>query len=130
MTSVDTNVLVRFLVNDNPGQNRRARKLVESGDVRISPTVLLEAEWVLRSLYAQEAGRIHESFRRLLGLPGVLADEPQRVERALAWYDAGLDFADALHLAFAGRGTSFATFDTKLARRARKLHDAPQVVAL
>lgn len=129
MISLDTNVVVRFLVNDDPEQNARARKLIDAGNVRISPTVLLEAEWVLRALYAQEQGGIHESFRRLLGLPGVLADEPQRVARALEWCGSGLDFADALHLAFASSEGSFATFDAKLARRARKLDGAPRILA-
>ncbi len=129
MISLDTNVVVRFLVNDAPQQNRRARKLIDAGNVRISPTVLLEAEWVLRALYGQAPDGIQESFRSLLGLPGVLAEEPQRVARALAWYGTGLDFADALHLAFAPSGGSFATFDAKLARRARKLDGAPRVLA-
>ena len=129
MTSLDTNVVVRFLVNDDAEQNRRARGLIDAGSVRVSPTVLLETEWVLRALYGQERGGIHESFRRLLGLPGVLADEPQRVARALEWCGSGLDFADALHLAFASSGGSFATFDAKLARRARKLDGAPRVLA-
>ena len=129
MIALDTNVVIRFLVNDDPAQNRRARRLIEAGDVRVAPTVLLEVEWVLRALYGQEPRRIHESFRRLLGLPGVLADEAQRVARALEWYRSGLDFADALHLAFAAMGDSFASFDAKLARRARKLEGAPAVVA-
>ena len=129
MIALDTNVVVRFLVNDDPQQNRRARRLIEAGDVRLSPTVLLEAEWVLRALYGQDPVEIQESFRRLLGLPGVLADEAQRVARALEWYRSGLDFADALHLAFASGASSYATFDAKLARRARKLEGAPQIIA-
>jgi hypothetical protein len=47
---------------------------------------------------------------------------------ALEWYGAGLKIAGALHLAFASGGNSLATFDAKLARRARKLDGAPQVV--
>jgi len=129
MISLDTNVVVRFLVNDDPEQNRRARRLIDAGNVRISPTVLLEAEWVLRALYGQKRGGIHESFLRMLGLPGVLADEPQRVIRALEWYGSGLDFADALHLAFVSSAGSFATFDAKLVRRARALQGAPRVHA-
>jgi predicted nucleic acid-binding protein len=127
--SLDTNVVVRFLVNDDPEQNRRARKLIDAGNVRISPTVLLEAEWVLRALYRQEPDAIHASYCGLLGLPGVIADDPQRVARALEWYGSGLDFADALHLAFASGGGAFATFDAKLARRARKLDGAPRVLS-
>lgn len=128
MISLDTNVVVRFLVSDDPGQSRRARRLLDDEDVRVSATVLLETEWVLRALYGHGPKKIHESFRRLLGLPRVLADEPERVARALQWYGSGLEFADALHLACAPAGGSFATFDARLARRARKLDGAPQIV--
>jgi hypothetical protein len=58
----------------------------------------------------------------------VVADQTQRVARGLEWYGAGLDFADARHLAFAPGGGSFATCDAKLLRRARKLDGDPQVV--
>lgn len=51
MVAVDTNVLVRLLVNDDARQARRARALFEREEIFISPTVLLESEWVLRSAY-------------------------------------------------------------------------------
>jgi predicted nucleic acid-binding protein len=41
------------------------------------------------------------------------------VAKALNWFEQGLDFADALHLASAGNAKQFATFDRKLARQAR-----------
>jgi predicted nucleic acid-binding protein len=44
-----------------------------------------------------------------------------RVEKALDWCVAGLDFADALHAAFSGAAEKFATFDDKLVRRAKKI---------
>lgn len=51
MTALDTNVVVRFLVNDDDQQAQRARALIAAGNVHIPPTVLLETEWVLRSAY-------------------------------------------------------------------------------
>jgi predicted nucleic-acid-binding protein len=45
----DTNVLVRLLVVDDPAQTARASSMFEQGDILILKTVLLEAEWVLRS---------------------------------------------------------------------------------
>jgi len=51
MIAVDTNVLVRFLVRDDRKQAARAAALLRSSSVWISKNVLLETEWVLRSLY-------------------------------------------------------------------------------
>ena len=47
MLSVDTNVVVRLLVNDDPQQGERARKLFDSDQIWIGVTVLLESAWVL-----------------------------------------------------------------------------------
>jgi predicted nucleic-acid-binding protein len=46
--AIDTHVLVRLFVGEDARQARRARKLLESNDVVVATTVLLEAEWVLR----------------------------------------------------------------------------------
>ena len=121
MIALDTNVVVRFLVNDDRAQGRRARDLIARGSVFVGATVLLETEWVLRSAYGFPTTEIGRFFRALLGLPAIATDDPERIARALDGYDAGLDFADALHLAFAGSAGSFATFDRRLARRAARL---------
>jgi predicted nucleic-acid-binding protein len=48
MIGVDTNLLVRILTDDDPMQARRAANVLQSGDIFITKTVLLETEWVLR----------------------------------------------------------------------------------
>lgn len=118
MIAIDTNVLVRLLVADDPAQARRARKLIERNDVVVSATVLLEAEWVLRSAYRIDRAQIEAAFRRFLGLPRVSPDSPAAVALALDSYRAGLDFADALHLASTPDADAFFTFDRRLARAA------------
>lgn len=128
MIALDTNVLVRFLTNDDPAQARRARRLVEQGEVLIPLTVLLEAEWVLRAAYGFELAQIHAAFIGLLGLPNLHMQAADRVQKALEWFAGGLDLADALHLVLADDATAFATFDQKLIRRAKKL-DGLRVVA-
>jgi predicted nucleic-acid-binding protein len=118
--ALDTNVVVRLLVDDDREQTRRARAMILHQDVSISPTVLLETEWVLRSAYQLSREEILKPLRTLLGLRGLQIDNMTGVIQALADYAAGLDFADALHLAFADRADSFATFDKTLVRRANK----------
>lgn len=121
MIAVDTNVLVRLVVADDPGQTRRAHKLFQAGDVRVSATVLLEAAWVLASAYGLERSRISKALRGVLGLDGVSTDVPGPVAQALDWFDEGLDLADALHVATISGAGSFATFDERLVREARRL---------
>lgn len=121
MIALDTNVVVRFLVNDDKAQGRRARNVIARGDVFVGPTVLLETEWVLRSAYGFPADEVGRFFRALLGLPGLTTESPERIGRALDGYEAGLDFADALHLASADAADAFATFDRRLARRASRM---------
>jgi len=120
MIAVDTNVLVRFLVRDDAKRAARAAKLIGGNEIWVSKTVLLETEWVLRSLYGFSPENLAGALRSLAGLPTVFLADELAVARALEWFEEGLDFADALHLASAGRATQFATFDRKLARQARR----------
>lgn len=123
MIALDTNVVIRFLVNDDKAQALKARALIGSEKVSISPTVLLECEWVLRSAYRLFAKDIARLLRALLGLSGVSVSEPEAIAEALRCYENGMDFADALHLAFAGDAAQFATFDKRFAAKAKRLQN-------
>lgn len=118
MLAVDTNVIVRLVTNDEPKQAKRAAQAFALGPVFIAKTVLLECEWVLSYSYGIERMGIERSFRGLLGLPNVTVEDADAVVRALEWYAAGFDFADALHLASSARARRFLTFDEKFAKRA------------
>lgn len=125
MVAVDTNVVVRFLVNDDKAQARRARALFEREEVFIATTVLLETEWVLRGAYGFAPEQIATYLRGLLGLPVARTERPLQLALALDAYSAGLDFADALHLLLAATGADvrprvFYSFDIRLRRRASK----------
>ena len=129
MISVDTNLLARFLLKDDPAQFRRAVAALQSDEeVFIPITVLLELAWVLK---ARETTReeILASLEGILALPHVRAQHAEAVRVALRWVDGGMDFADALHLALSGKATKFITFDTTLARRAAKLGAQPPASA-
>ena len=119
MRAVDTNVLVRFLTADDPRQAKVARKIIAAGDVFVSTTVVLETEWVLRAGYDFAPADVCAALRALGGLPGVTFEEPAEVAQALDWLGAGIDFADALHLAKSARCAAFMTFDRKLAKKAK-----------
>jgi predicted nucleic-acid-binding protein len=121
MTALDTNVLVRVITNDDRAQAARAAKFLrEQERVFIPKTVLLELEWVLRSAYRIEPNAIVSALRDILGVFNVEIEDEAAVTQAIEWYDKGMDFADGLHVASAGRERKFATFDNALRRKLRR----------
>jgi predicted nucleic acid-binding protein len=120
MIAIDTNVIVRYLTNDHPQQSPRARKLVDGQDVWVSTTVLLETEWVLRSVYRHTPAQIAVALRQFAGMPRVALENAPLAAQALAWVEQGVDFADALHLAASGHCEAMATFDTEFIKAAKK----------
>ncbi len=117
--AIDTNIVVRLLVNDDAAQGRRARSLLAAGqEVFVAPTVLLESEWVLRAAYGFGPDKIAGFLRALLGLPGLRTANPDQVAHALTGYEQGMDFADALHLASSHQTDRFYTFDAAFRRKA------------
>ena len=125
MHGVDTNVIVRYLTGDDPIQAAKARAVIGGRPVFVSRTVLLEAEWVLRGVYDLPSERVISALRALAGLPGVLIENAELVAKAMDWAEAGMDFADALHLAAAGECEGFLTFDKRFARSGARLDGIP-----
>ncbi len=116
--AIDTNIVVRLIATDDPKQAQAVRVLMETETVFVSATVLLEAEWVLRSTYDLDKSSVVRVLTHFAALPNVILAEPDRVATALAWAAEGMDFADALHLAGADACEAFVTFDRKLAKAA------------
>ncbi len=116
MLAIDTNVVVRYLVGDDPKQTAKARLLIEGTDVFVTTTVLLETEWVLRSVYAFDANDVAAALTAFGGLERVTFEDPGASAKALNWVGQGVDFADALHLANSEGCEAFATFDAKFAK--------------
>ena len=127
MIGIDTNLLVRIFTNDDPIQARRAVKVLQSGDLYITKTVLLETEWVLRHAYEIEKANIKKGFLKLLGLPNVSVEDPDSVTQAISWYENSFDFADALHLASSKRCEKFATFDSEFIKKAQQFSSIEMV---
>ena len=121
MLAIDTNVIVRYLVNDDPKQAVRARKLIDNSDVFVCTTVMLEAEWVLRAAYGFSAIQCARALADFAGLPRVTLEDAAAVATAIGWMQQGMDFADGLHLAKAEGCSAFISFDQNFARSANAL---------
>ena len=121
MLAVDTNVVVRLLVNADEQPGSTARSLFQSNEVWIGATVLLEVAWVLESVYGLNRVEVAQSLTRLLGLPNIKVENPGAVASALSAARQGVELADALHLLRSPEDAEFATFDRALARAGRDL---------
>lgn len=121
MIAVDTNLLIRLLTKDDPAQAKRAAKVMESDEIFIPKTVMLETEWVLRHAYGIGKESIINGFQKMMGLPNVQVEDQRTLFQAISWYESGLDFADALHLASSMQADKFVTFDRDFINKARKL---------
>jgi predicted nucleic acid-binding protein len=119
MLAIDTNLIVRYLTGDHPKQSAKAKALIDGNDVFVCTTVLLEAEWVLRSVYHYTPTQVALALAAFSGLPRVKLEDAFLVAKVLDWTDKGMDFADALHLAKAEGCEGFVTFDKNLARDAQ-----------
>jgi predicted nucleic-acid-binding protein len=121
MAAVDTNALVRFLVDDDPDQSRAARAPFGSEVVWIPKTVILETNWVLCSLFGLTDVEVARALSRLLSVGNVQIEDSTAVGDALALVERGMDLADALQLLSRPRDARFVSFDKQLVRRARRV---------
>ena len=124
MPGLDTNVLVRWLVEDDDDQAARVQRLFEAartGQVPlfIPSTVVLELEWVLRSRYRFDKAIVLQTFNALLETQELEFQGEAALERALHLYRQGVaEFADCLHAGICGAAdrSPLLTFDEKAAR--------------
>lgn len=130
MIALDTNILARFLLNDDPARFRQARDLLARSDIYTAPpTVLLELVWVLES-YDCTRDEIVQALKMLMGLPNFKPKSFEAICYAVNWYAEGMDFGDAIHLALSTGDDAFATFDKALGKVAEQNGIAPQVQVL
>jgi predicted nucleic-acid-binding protein len=129
MKSVDTNILVRYYAQDDALQSPLALQLIKNEpELFVTKTVLLELFWVLTQAdkFRFLPEQVMAVFEHLQGLPNIIIEDEFSLQTAIAWCRAGLEFADALHLAASSACSTFLTFDDRrFARRAQRLNLMP-----
>ena len=126
MIAFDTNLLVRFLADDDKAQADLAESLMRNDAVFLSRTVLLETEWVLRSCYGQQRATLAGFFEQLLEAENVEVEDRDLVAAAVQWFRLGADFADALHLSVCETAVMH-TFDRGFCKEARDAGVTPEI---
>lgn len=101
MTGLDTNVLVRYVMQDDPRQSPRATRLIESLSAEepgfVPVVALMELVWVLSGSYGLNRTQLSTVLSTLLRSKELVLDRADLVTQALKRYSAdGADFADAL----------------------------------
>ncbi len=119
MKGIDSNVLVRLLVGDDPEQAERARVYVaDNAPCWLNRVVLCETVWVLERVYGHSSARIASALRQVLETRQFEIEDVDAVQGAIVAIDEGHDFAD-LVIATTNKNhgcESTATFDRKASR--------------
>ena len=124
MIGIDTNVLVRYIAQDDPVQSSRATSVIEnecsvSAPGFVALVVLAELVWISESCYGATRGEIAEIARRVLSIKQLLVQDAETAWKALRLFESSkADFADCLiertaHAAGCGR---ILTFDKQAAK--------------
>jgi predicted nucleic-acid-binding protein len=124
LIGLDTNVVVRYLVQDDPTQSAAATRLMERVLTSerpgfISCITLCEIVWVLAECYAADRARIEDVIEHLLSSRQLIVEDAEIVWNALRdWRDSRADFSDALigRRLLAQGGEKTMTFDRAAAK--------------
>ena len=121
MTGLDTNVLVRYLTQDDEEQLRivLAMFLKKNATFFVSDLVLVETRWILRSLYDWTDDEVADAYLRLLTTHNLDFENESRLRSAIRGMKNGADFPDELIVdrCRAHGCRNIATFDKDMAKR-------------
>ncbi|WP_310461905.1 type II toxin-antitoxin system VapC family toxin [Sphaerotilus sp.] len=132
MIYLDSSVLARLILRDQPAAYVAARELLRQPKrFGVTGTVLLELVWLLQRQHISH-NDLGSVIAAILALPNLHCPDIEAVWTAQMAHTAGMDFADALHLAISAEAgaTGFVTADPLLARHAQRLGLQPPVELL
>lgn len=117
MKAVDTNIVIRYITDDDPVQSPIATKVL-SGPCYVSDTVLLETAWLLSSRYDFGRTLLAATLADLIRLPTITVSDPAWIAWAIERFAKGADLADMIHLVDARHTDAFISFEKRLGRLA------------
>ena len=124
MIGIDTNVLVRYIAQDDATQSRRATAFIEKKCNEAAPgfvglVVLVEVVWVSESNYGATREEVANIVRRILSIKQLVVHDAETAWKALRLFESSkADFADCLvaHSAIAAGCKSVVTFDKQASK--------------
>ncbi len=129
MTALDTNILVRFLSQDDVGQFEKVLQMLNRKRALffVCDLVLAETDWVLRGLYDWTGEEVADAFARLTTIHNLTFENESRLRSSLKALREGADLADELIVrSCRDRGAkAFVTFDKDIVRRHKPFAGPP-----
>lgn len=101
MIGLDTNILVRYIMQDDPGQASIANRLLDALTPEapgfVPMVVVVELGWVLSGAYRLDRPQLVTAFETLLRISSIIVDQAETVWKAVRTFDrSNADFADCL----------------------------------
>jgi predicted nucleic-acid-binding protein len=129
MKAVDTNILVRLVVDDDTEMARAAAGLLEAGPLFVATTVVAETYWLLRSRLGFDRQQAFGLIRDLASHDAIHFENTDAVVAALEALESGLEFGDALHVLATPNGATFVTFDQQSVARWKRTSSSIHVTS-
>ncbi|MBW2058991.1 MAG: type II toxin-antitoxin system VapC family toxin [Deltaproteobacteria bacterium] len=135
MIILDTNILVRYVTQDDPGQAQQVNQLIEAYDsipnsMLIPDEVVIEATWVLSSCYERPREEIYAFLSQMAQVESFSFEDDDLMREAIRIFgETHLDIADILLVILARRHKSkLVTFDNELRKAFPRYTNLPSEV--
>lgn len=117
MIGVDTNILARWVLRDDPAQSIIADEIM-TGPIEISTSVFLEFGWLMQSVFRLSRSALADSMSAILSIELASIADREGLRWAIERYRSGGDWGDMIHLISLQTAKSFATFDLEIEKAA------------
>lgn len=121
MTALDTNVLVRYLTQDDEAQFLKVLQMLNRKKATFfaCDLVVVETAWVLGEVYGWTPEEVADAFARLATIPNLIFEDESRLRASLKAFRGGADLADELIVRTSRDlgAKDLATFDKGVIRR-------------
>lgn len=122
MILVDTNIILRYLLNDNEQLSSEAIKIISNNEIFIPTEVIVEVCYVLKKVYNVEKEKILEVVKSLINMENITFNNEKTIELAFEMYaNNNIDIVDCLIFAYCkNENYDVRTFDQKLNKLIKK----------
>ena len=116
MIIIDTNIILRYLLNDNVELSKKAVEIIDNNNVYIPTEVIIEACYVLKKVYNVEKEKIYDTIEELLKLDNIHFQNAETIKLAFKTYSKkNLDIVDCMLYAYSkNENYDIETLDKKL----------------
>ena len=118
MIVIDTNIILRYLLEDNEELSKKAIEIIDNNQIFIPTEVIVETSYVLKKVYQEKKDKIYKVIQLLLEMENVNFENKETIELAFKTYaEKNLDIVDCMLYAYAkNEKYEVKTFDNKLAK--------------